>query len=46
MAAHAAKFGNIVTTVYAAVLREIRDKGEASRFRKVERGKFALSKTS
>ena len=33
-------------TLYAALLREIRDKGEASRFRKVERGKFALNRTS
>ena len=33
-------------TLYAALLREIRDKGEASRFRKTDRGKFALNKTS
>jgi len=29
-------------TLYAAILREIRDKGDKSRFEKVERGKFAL----
>ncbi|HUW31943.1 MAG TPA: HTH domain-containing protein [Planctomycetota bacterium] len=33
-------------TLYAAILREIRDKGQASRFRKTERGKFSLNKTS
>jgi len=27
-------------TLYSAIIREIRDKGEASRFAKVERGKF------
>ena len=32
-------------TLYSALLREIRDKGAASRFRKVERGKFALTGT-
>ncbi len=30
-------------TLYSAVLREINTKGEASRFDKVERGKFSLS---
>jgi len=30
-------------TVYAAIIREIAKKGEASRFRKVERGKFAFT---
>ena len=30
-------------TLYAALLREIRDKGGASRFRKVDRGQFALN---
>jgi len=30
-------------TLYAAILREINTKGEASRFDKVERGKFSLS---
>ena len=30
-------------TLYAALLRETRDKGEASRFRKTDRGKFALN---
>jgi hypothetical protein len=40
-----AAFANIVTTVYSAILREITTKGEAGRFRKVERGKFvAVSK--
>ncbi len=29
-------------TIYAAIIREIARKGEASRFRKTERGKFAL----
>jgi len=29
-------------TLYAAILREITEKGDASRFEKVERGKFAL----
>jgi hypothetical protein len=31
-------------TVYAAILREIQNKGDEARFRKVERGKFALVK--
>jgi len=30
-------------TIYSAIIREIRDKGEASRFAKVERGKFAVN---
>jgi len=30
-------------TLYSAIIREIRDKGEASRFAKVERGKFTLN---
>ena len=30
-------------TIYAAIIREIAAKGDASRFRKVERGKFALA---
>jgi len=30
-------------TIYAAILREIQKKGDESRFRKVERGKFALA---
>ncbi len=29
-------------TMYAAILREIRKKGEAARFRKAARGKFVL----
>ncbi len=33
-------------TLYAALLREIRDKGGASRFRKVDRGLFALNPTT
>jgi len=37
-----ATFGNIVTTVYSAILREISVKGKDSRFKKSERGKFAL----
>ena len=31
-------------TIYAAIIREIADKGDAARFRKVERGKFTLAK--
>ncbi len=31
-------------TLYAAMLREINSKGKDSRFKKVERGKFALNK--
>ena len=31
-------------TIYAAILREIQVKGDASRFRKTERGKFGLVK--
>ena len=31
-------------TIYAAILREINAKGAASRFRKVERGRFELAK--
>lgn len=30
-------------TIYAAILREIQKKGDAARFRKVERGKFTLA---
>ena len=30
-------------TLYAAMMREARDKGSASRFRKVDRGQFAFS---
>jgi len=43
MAAQAARFPNIVHAVYASILREIKTKGEASRFVKAERGKFALA---
>ena len=31
-------------TIYSAILREIQNKGEDSRFRKAERGKFELAK--
>jgi len=31
-------------TIYAAIIREIAKKGDASRFRKTERGKFELAK--
>ncbi len=31
-------------TIYSAIIREIAAKGKASRFRKVERGKFKLAK--
>jgi hypothetical protein len=31
-------------TIYSAITREIKEKGEASRFRKTERGKFELVK--
>jgi hypothetical protein len=31
-------------TIYAAIIREIAKKGDASRFRKTDRGKFALAK--
>ena len=30
-------------TLYSALIRDIASKGDASRFRKVERGRFALS---
>ncbi len=43
MAAQAAKFGNIAAAVYAAMLREISAKGEAARFKKVDRGMFAFN---
>ena len=33
-------------TLYAAILREITEKDDASRFEKVERGKFALKNQS
>ena len=35
-------FGNFVNTVYAAIAREIAKKGDASRFRKAEPGKFVI----
>ena len=31
-------------TIYSAIVREIKEKGAATRFRKTERGKFALAK--
>ena len=31
------------STIYASILREIQKKGDASRFRKAERGKFELA---
>ena len=33
------------STLYAAILREIKDKGKDSRFTKVDRGRFTLNKT-
>jgi hypothetical protein len=38
-----ATFGNIVTTVYSALLRESQTKGVQSRFTKMGRGKFDLA---
>jgi hypothetical protein len=35
-----AAFGNIVTAVYAAILREVGAKGDEARFLKVDRGLF------
>ncbi len=43
MAPHGAKFGNIVTTVYSAILAEITKKGKEARFKKTDRGHFALN---
>ena len=34
-------FGNSVTAVYSAMLRELQTKGKEARFKKTERGKFA-----
>ncbi len=31
------------STIYSSILREIQKKGDASRFRRVDRGKFALA---
>jgi hypothetical protein len=31
------------STIYSAIIREIKAKGDASRFRKTERGKFAIA---
>ncbi len=44
MAPHGAKDGNIVTTVYAAIAREINTKGQDARFKKTGRGLFAANK--
>jgi hypothetical protein len=33
-------------TLYSAILRELKAKGDAARFRKIERGKFAANKAS
>jgi len=38
-----AAFPNIVTAVYAAVIREIAAKGKDARFKKTDRGMFELS---
>jgi hypothetical protein len=35
-----ANFGNIVTTVYASILRETKTKGSQARFQKTSRGHF------
>jgi hypothetical protein len=37
-------FGNIVTAVYSALIREIKVKGKEARFKKADKGKFALAK--
>ena len=37
-----ATFGNIVTAVYAALLREITTQGDQARFVKADRGTFGL----
>jgi len=42
-AAQAAQFGNIVTAVYAAILREIQTKGPEARFKKTDRGLFTIN---
>lgn len=34
-------FGNIVTTVYSGIIKEISTKGKESRFQKTDRGRFA-----
>jgi len=41
-----APFGNIVTAVYSAILRELQTKGNDARFKKTERGKFGVGKAS
>jgi hypothetical protein len=38
-----AKFGNIVTSVYSAILRQINAKGEDARLENVDRGQFSLN---
>jgi hypothetical protein len=39
-------FGNIVTAVYSAILRELKAKGAEARFKKAERGKFAATESA
>ena len=34
------------STLYSAILRELKAKGESARFQKVERGRFALAQTA
>jgi hypothetical protein len=41
-----AHFGNIVTAVYSAILREVAAKGADARFVKTQRGKFARRGTA
>jgi hypothetical protein len=36
-------FGNIVTAVYSAILREIGTKGKEARFKKTDRGHFTAA---
>jgi hypothetical protein len=43
MAPQGANFGNIVTTVYSAILREISTKGKEARFKKENRGLLAIN---
>ena len=38
-----AHFGNIVTAVYSAILREIAKQGDKARFKKTDRGQFAYT---
>jgi len=43
-APHGAKFGTLVTAVYASILREINSKGKDARFKKADRGPFEVAK--